>query len=458
MYSLNQSYDNVLGRTVIEDFHVDFATLNSIMYKQSPTYNEVLNREKAHFLTELIFNLTGVKAITDARGNLYFVKGTSDLYPTIVAHYDTAQEYHPGLTIQKAGDWLYGFDITTGTQCGIGADDSVGIYFAIEMLKRLPVCKVALFYGEERGCIGSSSCDMTFFKDSLLVSQLDSRSFQNDFIVHTNGVEVFPTHYVDIIQTFLDKYDYTPANGSCTDVGALRRAGLQVASHNTACGYFNEHTDEEIIHIPSMINAMSMVYEIQSYLLENKLQLEFPYVRFVEQKSIYAKPWVSAFEDRLDQTRFSDSFYDIDEVGTGISKTANQHNDINYSLNGATSLEEIEWQFDVVEKDLTLAKVKSGKTPVSAYVAYTSISYNARTKKELYLEDYEIRDALLNEKPHTGMNACCVKDYLYNVPFNLVECQTCGSGYHLEFTAEDVYTLPDDSFQTLDEWAEMYGY
>ena len=276
MYTTND-LTQVLKRTVIQDFPFNQEVLNSIMYQQSPTYDEKSQPKKAKFLIDLFAKYAGVEGYLDKQANLYFVKGEADFYPTIVAHYDTAQDYHPGLTIQQAGDWIYGFDVTTGAQCGIGADDSVGIYFALEMIKMMPACKVALFYGEERGCIGSSNCDMNFFKDSLLVSQLDRRSFKNDFITYTNGVSVFPTEHLGVIKDILDKYNYLEATGSCTDVGALRKSKLEVASHNTACGYFNEHTDEEIIHIPSMINAMSMVYEIKSKLFAQQLQLTFPY-------------------------------------------------------------------------------------------------------------------------------------------------------------------------------------
>lgn len=452
-YSQNQSLDKVLSRKVIQDFDIDFSMLNSIMYKQSPTDNKVLNKEKAQFLIGLIFEHTGVLATTDQTQNLYFVKGEATFYPTIVAHYDTAQDYHPGLTIQKAGNWLYGFDVTTGTQCGIGADDSVGIYFAIEMLKRLPACKVVLFYGEERGCIGSYNCNMEFFKDSLLVSQLDRRSFQNDFIVHTNGVEVFPMEHLDVIQTFLDKYDYSIANGSCTDVGALRRSGLEVASHNTACGYFNEHTDEEIIHIPSMSNAMSMVYEIQSYLLEQNTQLVFPYVappvKNFTQGSTQGSTQNSA------QLHWSWDYESYPTSSTGIPSKVKDTSDWNYYLNENVDVAEIEFHFDVAEKDITLANVKNDLVPPQAYAAYHMTGYNTFLEKEVYIPEELIREALTSREPRDEMNSCCVEHYHYNVQFNTVTCDCCNSSYHFPFTPEDIYSLPDDNDLTLDAWMDV---
>lgn len=87
------------------------------------------------------------------KGNLYIVKGKSDLYPCYVAHTDTVHPIikdmdrldiieHKGVLIALDDDFQ---------QTGIGGDDKVGIYMALRMLKRLPVCKVAFFHSEEVG-------------------------------------------------------------------------------------------------------------------------------------------------------------------------------------------------------------------------------------------------------------------------------------------------------------------
>ena len=87
-------------------------------------------------------------------------------------------------------------------------------------------------------------------------------TYSNDFIKYTNGVQTFSEEHYDLIEPLLDKYGYSFNNGSCTDVGKLRQRGLQVSSHNLSCGYFNEHTDNEVIHIPSMNNALSLAQEL----------------------------------------------------------------------------------------------------------------------------------------------------------------------------------------------------
>jgi hypothetical protein len=180
------------------------------------------------------------------------------------------------MQIFKTNEWIFGFDNARGEQCGLGLDDAVGICFAIQMLKMMPHCKVALFEGEERGCIGSGKCDMSFFDNSIIVTQLDRRSYTNDFIKFTNGVQTFnPDHY-ELIEPLMEKYGYSFNSGTATDVGKLRQRGLKVSSHNLSCSYFLEHSDNEVASVGLMINAFSFAYEMLTMLAERNIPLTFP--------------------------------------------------------------------------------------------------------------------------------------------------------------------------------------
>jgi hypothetical protein len=264
-----------IDHTIKGDFPVDFDLLFDIMYQQSPTYQPELEAIKKDWLIELISKIEGV-TVYEKGGNIYCTKGAAEFYPTIVAHYDTAQDYHVGMRIFKTDEWIFGFDNARGEQCGLGLDDSVGVCFAIQMLKVLPNCKVALFYAEERGCIGSGNCDMSFFDNSLVVAQLDRRSYTNDFIKFTNGVQTFnPDHY-DLLDPLMDKYGYSLNSGTATDVGKLRQRGLKVSSFNQSCGYFNEHGDSEVASVALMINAFSFTYDLLVKIAERNIPLTFP--------------------------------------------------------------------------------------------------------------------------------------------------------------------------------------
>ena len=266
-----------IDHTIKGDFPVDFDLLFDIMYQQSPTYQPDLEELKKDWLIQLISKIEGVTVI-EKGGNIYCTKGEAEFYPTIVAHYDTAQSYHHGMRIFKTDQWIFGFDDATGEQCGLGLDDSVGVCFAIQMLKMMPACKVFLPYGEERGLVGTYACDMSFFDNSLVVTQLDRRSYTTDFIKFTNGVQTFNPEHYDLIGNLMDKYGYTLNSGTATDVGGLRKRGLKVSSHNLSCGYFNEHGDSEVASVALLINAFSFAYDMLTMLAERNIPLTFPIV------------------------------------------------------------------------------------------------------------------------------------------------------------------------------------
>ena len=273
MYKKEQK--SIVKDTLHGDFPVDFDLLMAIMYQQSPTTDLKKEAAKMRWLVNLIGEIDGVD-VSHKDGNIYCTKGLAEYYPTVVAHYDTAQGYHKGLQIFKTDDWMFGFDNATGEQCGLGLDDAVGICFAIQMLKMMPVCKVFLPCGEERGLVGTNRCDMSFFDNSLVVTQLDRRSYTTDFIKFTNGVQVWNPDHLDLIKPLMKKYGYKTSDGTATDVGGLRRRGLKVSSHNLSCGYFNEHSNSEVASVSLMINAFSFAYEMLTMLAERNIPLDFP--------------------------------------------------------------------------------------------------------------------------------------------------------------------------------------
>lgn len=273
MYKKEQK--SIVKDTLHGDFPVDFDLLMAIMYQQSPTTDLKKEAAKMRWLVNLIGEIDGVD-VSHKDGNIYCTKGVAEYYPTVVAHYDTAQGYHKGLQIFKTDDWMFGFDNATGEQCGLGLDDAVGICFAIQMLKMMPVCKVFLPCGEERGLVGTNRCDMSFFDNSLVVTQLDRRSYTTDFIKFTNGVQVWNPDHLDLIKPLMKKYGYKTSDGTATDVGGLRRRGLKVSSHNLSCGYFNEHSNSEVASVSLMINAFSFAYEMLTMLAERNIPLDFP--------------------------------------------------------------------------------------------------------------------------------------------------------------------------------------
>ena len=122
-----------------------------------------------------------------------------------------------------------------------------------------PVIKIALFVGEEVGCIGSSGCNMSFFDNAKYVIQCD-RKHSGDFINSTYSTELCGDDFVS--NELKAKYGYKNTYGMMTDVETLKERGLKVACCNMSCGYYNPHTSTEFTNIKELINCLNFVREI----------------------------------------------------------------------------------------------------------------------------------------------------------------------------------------------------
>ena len=448
---------SLLAVTAVKSFDTNYELLKDIMLFQSPTHDTARNKAKAVYLLKMIEEYAGVKG-ENVKGNLYFTKGEAEFYPTVVAHYDTAQDYHEDMQIIQTKDWIYGFNNYNAKQCGIGADDSVGLYFAVEMLKRLDHCKVVLFYGEERGCVGSNECNMEFFDDSLIVTQLDRRSYTTDFIKYTNGLQVFPEDTYYLIEPLMEAYGYTFSDGSCTDVGALRRRGLKVASHNLSCGYVNEHMDDEVIHINSMENAFCFAEDMLRMISERNIPLYFPVTQYSDLRDIYENQSLPSYFDRIDFARSSHSRVSARESLDENQRYAileNMYGDYEIFSVDIDQLCHYEAYYGIAEdyeKD-----VISGDLSPELFVALTGKCYNDKTCEVLDLKLDNVKETIM-------FGVCPVTDQLivknpeYYVEHHTIYLNDCNTYIPFQFSPEDCFDLPDDSKDTLADLCQSYYY
>lgn len=242
---------------------VDVELLKSLFLFQTPSRDAIRQASfMAYLLNWLRQNNIKFKFKYDNVGNLYITKGTSKIYPAIVSHVDTVHSYNRDMTVCNTKNLILGVDNLTGEQCGIGADPKNGVYFALQMLKKLDTCKVVFFVDEECGCVGSGQADLTFFSDCSLICQLDRRSFTTDIIEHTNGIQVLSQEFKDAVDPILQDYGYDFNYGTSTDVGALVKNGVGICAFNFSNGSFNEHCDYEVCSIPHLLNAVNGAYAI----------------------------------------------------------------------------------------------------------------------------------------------------------------------------------------------------
>lgn len=199
---------------------------------------------------------------TDHLGSIYLTKGQADVYPCIVAHVDTVHAITgESITPVTIDGRVTGIHASTMQQTGIGGDDKCGIFAALEIMGKLPACKVALFVDEEVGCLGSSAADMTFFFDCAFVLQADRRG-SSDFVTSIGGRPMSSIEWQKAIKPLLNAHGYKPSTGAMTDVEALRDNGLGVCAANLSAGYHNPHQDTEYIVLAELDNVTKLMLAI----------------------------------------------------------------------------------------------------------------------------------------------------------------------------------------------------
>jgi len=250
---------------------IDWSLFYTLLYKQSPSRSEHQNRF-VNWLKEYLCKQPGVTVSQDKYGNLYAVKGQSDLYPCVVAHTDINQDYKKHLRVEKNEKFVYGMDMETGQQCGVGFDDKNGCLFALMMLERIDTIKVAFFKDEEIGAVGSKQANASFFHDCSMIFQMDRNSYKGlELITQTNGAKICSQEFVDAAEPLMKKYHVNEGTGSFTDVGEIvKLAGVNCIGCNIGAGYFDEHSDQEITSIQALENSINFGYECLTTLGKTK--------------------------------------------------------------------------------------------------------------------------------------------------------------------------------------------
>lgn len=216
------------------------------------------------FLMRRLSKMTNVTIDKDSYGNIYATKtptsNVSPYYPTIVSHIDTVHDINMDSIVRRHNDILYSIDSKNYQRTGIGGDDKVGVYIALACLDNLPQCKAVFFKDEEVGCVGSSKADHTFFDDSTIVLECD-RKGMGDFVTSISGTDLCDELLLDDIVDVLKLYGRVQCTGGLTDVLEIAYSNdVQVANVN--CGYYNPHTDDEIVSISDVELTLLFVLDV----------------------------------------------------------------------------------------------------------------------------------------------------------------------------------------------------
>lgn len=174
---------------------------------------------------------------------------------------DTVHDICEDLFAIKIGQNITGFNRYSMEQTGIGGDDKVGIFIALECLNFFEHIKVAFFRDEESGCEGSYEADTAFFEDTNFVLQCDRQGCE-DFITEIGGVKLSSRDFQSDIAHILKKYGYSFSRGLMTDVMALKELLITCSMANISCGYYSPHTDHEYVNLIDVENCLNLVKSI----------------------------------------------------------------------------------------------------------------------------------------------------------------------------------------------------
>jgi len=215
------------------------------------------------YVTEICHSIPNTIVVEDKLGNLYATKGFAETYPCVVGHLDTVHRIIPveDYLVVKDKDVIFAIDRSSYSRTGIGGDDNVGIFIALEILRAYDNVKVAFFVDEEVGCQGSSSCDMSFFDDVSLVFQADSQGY-TDIVNEIGGTSLYGDKFSKAISGVLTKYNKKEVWGGMTDVQQLAESGLDVCVLNCSCGYYSPHSDREYVKINEVLLTLFLFQDI----------------------------------------------------------------------------------------------------------------------------------------------------------------------------------------------------
>tara|TARA_R100000541_G_scaffold45362_3_gene52407 strand:- start:16005 stop:17306 length:1302 start_codon:yes stop_codon:yes gene_type:complete len=246
---------------------------------------------------DIYYHVETIKLASQEIKNIYVTKGSvsgDEHYPCFVSHTDTVHSIIDHLYIAegktKEGlDTLYGYTNATQKEyggkfimpAGCGADDKVGIWACLNLIANLDVCKLAFFAAEEVGCVGSSKADKKFFADVGYALQTD-RKGNEDFSIDINGTEMNDKKFRTKIKDLVKNRGYKFSKTFTTDVGQLKKDGINVCMSNISSGYYNAHQDEEYVIVKEAENTLGLMFDI--YI---RLGLEKQYHKPEEKYQVY---------------------------------------------------------------------------------------------------------------------------------------------------------------------------
>lgn len=266
--------------------HIDVKELYEVM--QVPSCSKYEFRMAAYII--LWARKNGVDYKFDKKGNVYLTKGKLDageFYPCVTSHMDTVQDKAKPFALAGAELPLRTRKVKSTTTDevrheiyvdgqGIGADDKLGVYISLQIVKNIDKCKAVFFVEEEIGMLGSKELEKEFFDDVAYVIGWDSPDILRA-AWKCSGTQLFTADfYKKYLKPVVSKWGYTDKcfhSEPFTDVVQIREK-TGVMCMNFGNGGYQAHSATEYLVIEHVDSALGMGIDIVKT-IGNKEQFKF---------------------------------------------------------------------------------------------------------------------------------------------------------------------------------------
>lgn len=204
----------------------------------------------------------------------HYICAEGDIPIALVAHMDTVFNIPNEIFYDRDKNVAWSPD-------GMGADDRVGIFLILQILKEGLRPHVIFTADEEKGCVGASilAGQKCPFRDLRYIIQLDRRG-TNDCVFYDCDNKEFTT--------YVESFGFSEALGTFTDISNICPK-WKVAGVNLSVGYKDEHTKQERLYITPMFATLN---KVKKMLTETNIP-KFDYIESKWYRGTYGTDWYS---------------------------------------------------------------------------------------------------------------------------------------------------------------------
>lgn len=338
----------------------------------------------------------GVDYNFDKKGNIYLTKGTlekGEFYPCVTSHMDSVQDKAKPFALAGAELPLRTRRVKSTTTDevrheiyidgqGIGADDKLGVYISLQIVKNIDKIKAVFFVEEEIGMLGSKELEKEFFEDVAYVIGWDSPDLIRA-AWKCSGTQLFTADfYKKHLKPVTDKWGFNDRafhSEPFTDVVQIReKTGIMCM--NFGNGGYQAHSATEFLVIEHVDHALGMGIDIVKT-IGNKEQFKFTktYNRTTSGTGL-----VASYDDERECEKLFGTYY------------SSYNSNTNYNSNTQTNRSDGNVNASVKDNSVNEETVK--------YIVDTYDEYIKAVKEEIDAKCGVIEDALKDKFREAGID------------------------------------------------------